>query len=584
MVVPIEQIEDALEVPVPLSTQLIMSDSRRLTGPGLFWEKPGAVLELQITDFEQQVVVDQWAVEMKRILLAIGWEKEQTTFQIFTGGANVAVSAPLDCLYSAVSAAQTAWHFCASRLLEQTSGNFEAMCQQLRYVIAQESNPPLLALMAAAGQNKIDILCDDDEISIGHGTGSHVWQRDDLPPPDLVNWAAFHDVPVALITGTNGKTTSVRLAATVAKQAGLVAGLTSTEFVRVGDTILDYGDYSGPGGARMLLRDKTLEMAFLEVARGGILRRGLPLRHAMGALITNVAADHLGQYGVNTVQELAVVKFAVHRTLTDEGVLVLNADDPLVVAEGNRTPVKLMWFSIAKSNPEVQSARHKGQACGWTENGWIVVFDGTSENLIVKIEDIPITMQGKAVYNIRNALGVACLCHVMNIDTLAIGDGLKFFKNDYRDNPGRCNEFKVKGGQLFVDFAHNPHSITAVTDALNNIRAKRRILMIGHAGDRSDDEIKGLTKGAFSLNPDVVIANENIDYLRGREVGDIPALIREECLEQGLAEDHFFYTENAVAGAQKAIELMQPGDVVLLLVISDRNKVFECIEQAMQTE
>jgi len=304
----------------------------------------------------------------------------------------------------------------------------------------------------------------------------------------------------------------------------------------------------------------------------------------MGALITNVAADHLGQYGVNTVQELAVVKFAVHRTLTDEGVLVLNADDPLVVAEGNRTPVKLMWFSIAKSNPEVQSARHKGQACGWTENGWIVVFDGTSENLIVKIEDIPITMQGKAVYNIRNALGVACLCHVMNIDTLAIGDGLKFFKNDYRDNPGRCNEFKVKGGQLFVDFAHNPHSITAVTDALNNIRAKRRILMIGHAGDRSDDEIKGLTKGAFSLNPDVIIANENIDYLRGREVGDIPALIREECLEQGLAEDHFFYTENAVAGAQKAIELMQPGDVVLLLVISDRNKVFECIEQAMQTE
>lgn len=584
MVVPIKQIEDALTIPVPVSSKLVLENSRRLTGPGLFWEKPSAVLDLLINDFEPQTVVDQWTIEMRRILKVIGWDEQCTTFRIFEGGASVVVSAPVDRLYSAIFAAETAWHFCASRLLEEPSGDFEQMCQQLRDLIIQEANPALLALMSAAELHKVDVLWDDDEVSIGHGTGSQLWPRGELPCINDINWPSIHDVPVGLITGTNGKTTSVRLAAAVAKQAGLVAGLSSTEFVRVGDEILDYGDYSGPGGARMLLRDNRLEVAFLEVARGGILRRGLPLRRATGALITNVAADHLGQYGVNTVEELAVVKFAVHRTLTEQGVLVLNADDPLVVAQGKRTLVKLMWFSLDKSNPQVQQAREKGDPCGWTEHGMMIVFDGQSENQIVRVEDIPITMLGKAVYNIRNALGVACLCHVMKIDLQAIGAGLKSFKNDYRDNPGRCNEFKLKGGQLFVDFAHNPHSISAVTDALKNLPAKRRVLMLNHVGDRSDQEIKDLTRGAFALNPDVVIANENLVYLRGREVGEIPALIREECLTQGLAEDCFHYAADAVIGSQIVIELMQPGDVVLLLVLTDREQVFEVIEHAMRAD
>ena len=186
------------------------------------------------------------------------------------------------------------------------------------------------------------MLCDDDEMSIGHGAGSSTWPVADLPDPSAIDWAAHHNVPIAMITGTNGKTTTTRLCAAIARAAGKISGLTSTDFVGVGDDILDRGDYSGPGGARLLLRDKRLDVGFLEVARGGILRRGLPTRQAQVAVVTNVAADHLGQYGVNTVEELARAKFAVHRSLARDGVLVLNADDSYVVAEAAQTTANIL--------------------------------------------------------------------------------------------------------------------------------------------------------------------------------------------------------------------------------------------------
>lgn len=572
-----DTIEAALDIRCSANDELILDDFRRLTGPGLLWSHVGANLDISCPSEHLDLVIAVWHQQARRVLDAIGWQQEAIIDRRFDGGANLAVSSPMDQLYTAMFACQTAWHFTAAQLLNVGPNSFEMMIEDLKKVSQREANPALIALIRAANSHGIDVLCDDDELSLGHGIGSQTWSVFDLPQPNNVDWASLHDVPVALITGTNGKTTSTRLCCAIGTAAGLTAGITSTEFVRVGDDILDYGDYSGPGGARMLLRDKRLEVAFLEVARGGILRRGLPLRQACAALVTNVAADHLGQYGVNTVAELAVAKFAVHRTLISGGILVLNADDDYLVDEASRTQAKLCWFSLDPAHSLITDAKNKGLTCAWLEQDDLVYFDGKRKCSIVKVQDIPITMGGGADYNIRNSLGALCLAKAMGIDDHSIAAGLCGFNNDAKDNPGRCNEFCVHGARVFVDFAHNPHSISAVTHAMASIPAKRRLVMISHAGDRSNADILDATKSALSLKPDVLVAAELPQYLRGRQLGDTTQLTHQQAKQQGMLAHQLMLADSPATGAQKILDQLQPGDLALLLVLSEREQVFDLI-------
>ena len=576
-----DTIETALDIRCSESNELVLDDFRRLTGPGLLWSNVGANLDILCPNKNLDEVIKVWHQQARRVLDAIGWQGESIIDRRFDGGANLAISSPMDQLYSAMFACQTAWHFTAAQLLGTAPNNFDIMTDDLNKVMQREANPALVALINAANNHKnysIDVLCDDDELSLGHGTGSQTWSVFNLPLPEDVDWASLHDVPVALITGTNGKTTSTRLCSAIGTAAGLTAGITSTEFVRVGDHILDYGDYSGPGGARMLLRDKRLEVAFLEVARGGILRRGLPLRRARAALVTNVAADHLGQFGVNTVEELAVAKFAVHRTLASDGILVLNADDSYVVDEARQTKANLCWFSLDARHPLIDEAKTCGLTCAWQEQDNLVYFDGKQAHTIVKVQDIPMTMGGAADYNIRNALGALCLAKAMGINNEAIATGLCSFNNDAKDNPGRCNEFTLNGARVFVDFAHNPHSISAVTNAMASIPANRRFLMISHAGDRSDQDILDATKCALSLNPDILMAAELPQYLRGRELGETTALTHQQAKQQGMLAHQLLLSVGPAAGAQEVLKQLQEGDLALLLVLAERQQVFAMLD------
>ena len=483
----------------------------------------------------------------------------------------------MDQLYSAIFAAETAWHFVAAELLGARAGEFEGMIADLKSVMQREANPGLIRLIQAGAEHGVDVLCDDDEVSIGHGAASQVWPVTDLPDPESLDWAAYDNVPVALITGTNGKTTTTRLCAAIARAAGKVSGLTSTDFVRVGDEVLDRGDYSGPGGARLLLRDKRLEVAYLEVARGGILRRGLATRAARVAVVTNVAADHLGQYGVNTVAELARAKFAVHRALADDGVLVLNAEDEYVLAEAARTDATIWWFSLDPGTPQIVSARAAGIPCAWEESGMLTLFDGAKTVQIADVSDIPITVAGAARHNVRNALAAICVSHAIGFAPEGIARGLSQFQSDPNDNPGRFNEFEVGGARVFVDFAHNPHSIAAVAETVGGIPAKRRFVMLSHAGDRSDQDIRDVTETALALQPDFVIAAELEDYLRGRESGEVTKLIVETCTRHGMSRDAVIAAASPSQGAEKVVKLLELGDVALLLTLSEREEVFRIL-------
>lgn len=576
----IEIIEEYLTIPQPDSEQLILDDSRRITGPGMIWDKRGALVDILMDGFDKDAVVTVWESQITRVLAALGWQESLTNHRIFENGVTLLISAPTDLLYSAVFVIETSWHLTAHRLLELEPQNFDKLISDLKEVIALEANPDLIALQEAADRKAIDILSDDDFVSLGHGNGSQVWGVNELPNPDDVEWSKLHNLPVALITGTNGKSTSVRLATAIGEAAGMVAGSTSTDYVKLGDEVLDYGDYSGPGGARMLLRDKRLEIAFLETARGGILRRGLPLFQARAALVTNIAADHLGQYGVNTVEALAQAKFAVARAVSMDGVLVLNADDPLVVENGELFAKSKCWFSLDPDNIKIREARKNGSPCCWFDGDNIHYFDGRDVDLKIPAENVAITMGGSARFNVQNAMGAIGLTRAMGIGNEAIVKGLTEFSASPDDNPGRCNEFTVKGARVFVDFAHNPHAIAAMSNLIDNLPARKRYLLICHAGDRSDQDIRDLTKGAIGFGPDRIVAAEIEDYLRGRELGDIPALIAQECVSNGIAAEAVTVARSPGEGTASILDQLEEGDVALILALSDRDRVFELIEAA----
>ncbi|MDW4547845.1 Mur ligase family protein [Defluviimonas sp. D31] len=571
-----DALQDLLEIPVPDHPALVLDGCRRLLGPNLYGPEPGAVGDGLASGFDPHVMLQAWVHHARGLLDGLGWTSTHILTRPFDGGASLFFPAAVDQLFTAAFIVEAAWYYTATELLQIDQIPIDRMIADLRRVSKAEENPALVALVAEASRREIDRLLDDDALTLGHGAGSATWKSGNLP--ESPDWSHLHDIPIALVTGTNGKTTTTRLIAAMGKAAGLVSGLSSTEFVKVGDDILDKGDYSGPAGARLLLRDTRLELGVLEVARGGILRRGVPVTRARAAVVTNVAADHLGQYGINTVPELAQVKLAVHRALAPHGVLVLNADDPLVVAAAKDATGEQVWFSLSAQAAEIVTARRAKRPCGWLENGLIMLSDGHTEATLIAVEDVPLTLGGAARYNIENVLAAALAARALGIPERAISATLSRFRSDPTDNPGRANEFAVRGARIFVDFAHNPHSIAAVASAMAVLPARRRFVLLSHAGDRSDSDIRALTAGALAFNPDYVVAAENPKYLRGRRPGEVSEIIRQASLDLGLPEDRIVMADSPLDGAHKILKRVKVDDLALLLVHDERPEIIEMLQ------
>ena len=568
-----------MEIPYPQSTRLILDDCRRLTGPSLVWDKTGAILDVLLEDIEFDVVLDCWYQHLKKLQTDLGWQHREATHRRFESGFNLLIEAPVDALYSATLVLETAWYFTACDLLDVKAADRDELLEAIRQSIRDEANPALLALQQAAHDHGVDFLTDDDEVSVGHGTSSACWPVNDIPSPSKIDWRRIDNLPVALITGTNGKSTSVRILDSIAKAAGRISGVTSTDFVRVGDEVLDEGDYSGPGGARLLLRDKRLQVAFLEVARGGILRRGLPLRKARAALVTNVDRDHLGQYGVNTLDALIETKFVVRKGLAGNGVVVTNADDAGILGYmKSAAQEQVCWFSIDKNNPGIQQhMAHHGRCC-YTDDGRLVYFDGSKEHAVCNIEAIPMTLGGAARHNISNALGAVGVASAMGFSVEAIRQGLTRFHSDPSDNPGRLNTFELKNGaRVIIDFAHNAHSVAAVTDTVARIPAGRKWVLFSSAGDRSDEEIAAIAAGVCSLNPDTVVIAEVKKYLRGRKPGEVSKIMKRACIDAGVTKNRILLADSPLAGVKMILQKMQVNDLGLFLVLSERDEVISLL-------
>ena len=331
-------------------------DSRRLTGPNLVMRVAGAVLDVRFGDADPEQLIGEWQHQVKRMLDAVGWGGEQIRAHRHADGVSLAISAPIDALYAATDINDWAWEATCRVFEQRDPPAVTADATRLRAVIEEEQNPAILELSTAARNRRLPCLADDDFLSIGLGTGSRTWPVDALPSPEEVEWPALRAIPVGLITGTNGKTTSVRMVAAMVRAAGRVAGISSTDWIAEDDEIVDRGDYSGPGGARTVLRDPRVEVAILETARG-LLRRGVAVDRADAVLITNVAEDHLGEFALHDVEALADLKWVVTKVLDIEGRLVLYAGDPLLLERARGSDARITWFSpdpeCVKTHPAV---------------------------------------------------------------------------------------------------------------------------------------------------------------------------------------------------------------------------------------
>ena len=377
----------------------------------------------------------------------------------------------------------------------------------------------------------------EDKVSLGLGTGCKTWPENALPAPDELDWDKLHDIPVALVTGTNGKSTTVRLTAAIGAAAGRTVGLSSSDWVRVGQETIDEGDYSGPGGARRAVRDPRVDLAVLEVARGGLLRRGLSIPRVRAGLITNVAVDHMGEYGITDLAALTEAKFLITRSIEPKGRLILNADDSQIVRQSCAYSGEITWFSLEPSQPWLSAWTESGGQSVVLEDGYLVLVRGAERIRVLAVKDFPLAMGGFAKFNLANGLGAIGLASALDLPVEAMAKGLSTFEGGPDQNPGRGNFLELGGVRVLVDFAHNPHGLAALINAVKQLPAKRRLILLGQAGDRRDDDIRALVQTVWETKPDRIIVKEMEKALRGRAVGEVPALIARELQALGAPSE-----------------------------------------------
>ncbi|MCP4330026.1 MAG: Mur ligase [Alphaproteobacteria bacterium] len=549
-----------------------LSDIRRLTGANLIMNRPGAAGEADLPPGDEGYIAALWRRQARRMLDAVGWSQSITAIRPFQGGASLAVSAPIDGLYAATEIVEWAWEEARALWDGAAVSELEPAAVAIRANIAEERNPALVAIEAAARARGVVFLHGEDRASVGLGTGCQAWPDDALPTVDDIDWDRVHDIPVGLVTGTNGKSTTVRLTAAIGAATGRIVGLCSSDWVRVGGEIVDEGDYSGPGGARRAVRDSRADLAVLEVARGGLLRRGLTIPRVRACLITNVAVDHLGEYGVMDLAGLTEAKFLPARSVEPGGRLILNADDPQLVRHGMAFDGEITWVSLSPDSEFMAAWLASGGEAAVLAEDQLVLARGQERIPVLEVADFPIGLNGAARFNLSNALGAIALADVLGLPVAAMAEGLAKFSGGPEDNPGRGNFIDLGGVTVLVDFAHNPHGVAALIDGIRHLPARRRLFLLGQAGDRRDEDIRDLARIVWDARPDRILVKEMAKALRGREAGEVPELIAQELDSLGAPRDVVGSADSELDGLRQALEWAEEGDLLVLLLHTDRKE------------
>ena len=384
-------------------------------------------------------------------------------------------------------------------------------------------------------------------------------------------------IPVVAVTGTNGKTTTSRMIAHIARTDGTLVGWSNTDGIYIDGELVEAGDYSGPSGAGRVLAHKNVRLAVTETARGGILLKGIGLTRNDVSVVTNVSADHLGLQGIDTVDQLAEVKGVVPRITRPGGWAVLNADDPRVFAM--RTTIKAHpWvFSRDPDSPAIREVLSTGGRATTVIDGWVSVLKPDADpDPLIELVDVPMTLAGLSRFNVENTLAAASAALAVGIPREVVVKGLGSFRPDPEHNPGRMNFFSIGDVSVVVDLAHNEAGLEALLEIMNGVRRPeaRLLLGLGAVGDRQDELVDKLGE-IGARDADVVVIAHKERYLRGRTTEELEELLRAGAARVGVEDVPAYPTE--VAGLAALVEQAQPGDVVGLMCHADRQGVYDWI-------
>jgi cyanophycin synthetase len=333
-------------------------------------------------------------------------------------------------------------------------------------------------------------------------------------------------IPIIAITGTNGKTTTTRLTAHIAKSAGKKVGYTTSDGVYIQNQLMMKGDCTGPVSSAFVLKDPTVDFAVLECARGGILKSGLAFQNCEVAVVTNVAADHIGLGGIHSTEQMATVKAVVPETVFPHGYAVLNADDDLVYKMKKGLDCNVALFSMDENNPRIKEhAAQSGLACVY-ENGYITIMKGAWKIRVLSVKNIPLTYEGKAIHNINNCLPAVLAAYLFRDITIEdIRNGLQTFIPSENLTPGRLNFFHFRNYTILADFAHNPHGLKLLCDFISKLEYPLNIGIISGTGDRRDEDIRELGEISAQYFDEIIIRCDK--NLRGRTADEIINLLKE---------------------------------------------------------
>ncbi|MBS0513877.1 MAG: Mur ligase [Proteobacteria bacterium] len=561
-------------------------DSRRLTGANLYFPVPGAVLDTAPGIFVDDAAVERWRANIDRLRRELDWPEIETATRLRDGTGSLAITAPIDQLFTATEVNELALEQAQLPFSSAGRKDFfhapaypaiwdpELALHTLQRASVAERQPRLVALLDEAHRRDLPPVLDDTELTLGAGNGARTWPLDALPSISAVDWPSLHGIPVALVTGSNGKTTTTRLVAAISERAERCTAFSSTDGVVIGGELVAAGDYSGPAGARTALRDARSEAAVLETARGGILRRGLAVERVQAAIVTNISADHFGEYGVHDLDDLADAKLVVAHALRADGTLVLNADDEVLVRKSRQSGFairesekakRLAWFALDADHPRLIEHRARGgMTCGVSDGKLLLHADGIDRSL-GRIADMPLSANGAAKYNIANLAGAALLAHALGIDDADIAQVCAAFGARNSDNPGRLMRWRFGATTVIVDYAHNPDGLRGLLEVARSLHPQGRLaLVLGQAGNREDADIRELAAVAARNCPDFVVLKELASYARGRALGEVVALLRAELAREGVAENAMTLRDNEIDAARGALAWARDGDLLVL--------------------
>ena len=373
-------------------------------------------------------------------------------------------------------------------------------------------------------------------------------------------------IPIVAVTGTNGKTTTTRLIAHIAKMNGHRVGYTTSDGVYIQNRLLMKGDCTGPSSAEFVLKDPTVNFAVLECARGGLLRAGLGFTNCDVGIVTNVAADHLGLKGIHTVEQLAKVKGVIPETVLPSGYAILNADDDLVYEMRRGIDCNLALFSMDEDNPRIQALQRIGGITAVYENGYVTLCRGVWKMRIMRAENIPLTYGGKAMFMIQNILPAIIAANVQGISIEDTKAALETFIPSATQTPGRLNLFKFNNFTILLDYAHNPAGMRALQNFTNQLDATVKVGIIAGIGDRRVEDNNEMGCIAAEMFDEIIIRQDK--NLRGKSEEELIKMLHDGIKKKdpnkkiSIIPSEKEAIEHAVAHAIKGSLIVLCSDVV----------------------